>query len=163
MASGLQLTGRRAGSLAFEPLITSHIGLIPLDSLIHLLRGQLASIFGYLRVQDMPYLFLDSVQGNLILEGLKLFVRQFILLIFAQVAHGGTNPYQKVYGSLLRLLAEILDRISLLPEGEGPTIVFPQHLEESGQILGIPGIKTEDPVKHMEVSPVRDDTTRGMR
>ena len=49
----------------------------------------------------------------------------------------------------MRLLAEILDHISLLPEGEGPTIVFPQHLEESGQILGIPGIKTEDPVKHI--------------
>ena len=93
VASGLWLTGRRAGSLAFEPLIMSYIGLIPLDSLIHLLRGQLASIFGYLRVQDVPYLFLDSVQGNLILEGLKLFVRQFILSIFAQVAHGGTDPY----------------------------------------------------------------------
>ena len=69
----------------------SYVGLVPLDSLIHLLRGQLASIFGYLRVQDVPYLFLDSVQGNLILEGLKLFVRQFILPIFAQVAHGGTT------------------------------------------------------------------------
>ena len=127
----------------------SYIGLIPLDSLIHLLRGQLASIFGYLRVQDVSYLFLDSVQGNLILEGLKLFVCQFILPIFTQVAHRGTYPYQKVYGSLLRLLAEILDCISLLPKGEGPTIVFPQHLEESGQILGIPRIKTEDPVKHI--------------
>ena len=71
----------------------SHIGFVPLDSLIHLLRGQLASIFGYLKVQDMPYLFLDSIQGNLILEGLKLFVRQFILPIFAQVAYGGTYPY----------------------------------------------------------------------
>ena len=59
----------------------SYIGLIPLGGLIHLLRGQLTSIFGYLRVQDMPYLFLDSIQGNLILEGLKLFVRQFILPI----------------------------------------------------------------------------------
>ena len=49
----------------------------------------------------------------------------------------------------MRLLAEILDGISLLPKGEGPTIVFPQHLEESGQILGIPRIKTEDPVKHI--------------
>ena len=44
---------------------------------------------------------------------------------------------------------EILDCISLLPEGEGPTIVFPQHLEESGQILGVPGIKAENPVKHV--------------
>ena len=44
---------------------------------------------------------------------------------------------------------EVLDCISLLPEGEGPTVVFPQHLEESGQILRIPRIKTEDPVKHI--------------
>ena len=92
MASGLQLTGGQAGTLAFEPLIMSYIGLIPLDGLIHLLRGQLTSIFGYLRVQDVPYLFLDSIQGNLILEGLKLFVRQFILPIFVQVTHGGTDP-----------------------------------------------------------------------
>ena len=34
VASGLRLTGRRAGILAFEPLITSYIGLVPLDSLI---------------------------------------------------------------------------------------------------------------------------------
>ena len=27
--------------------------------------------------------------------------------------------------------------------------MFPQHLEENGQILGIPRIKTEDPVKHI--------------
>ena len=44
---------------------------------------------------------------------------------------------------------KILDCISLLPEGEGPTIVFPQHLEKSGQILDIPRIKTEGPVKHI--------------
>ena len=44
---------------------------------------------------------------------------------------------------------EILYSISLLPEGEGPTIVFPQHLEESGQILGVPRIKAENPVKHV--------------
>ena len=62
---------------------------------------------------------------------------------------------------------EILDCISLLPEGEGPTIVFPQHLEESGQILGIPRIKTRIRIRIQsntsEASPVRDDTTRGMR
>ena len=91
VASGLQLTGGRAGTLTFEPLIMGYIGLVPLDGLIHLLRGQLASIPGNL--QNMPYLFLDSIQGNLILEGLKLFVHEFILPIFAQVTHGGTYPY----------------------------------------------------------------------
>ena len=44
---------------------------------------------------------------------------------------------------------EILYSIPLLPEGEGPTIVFLQHLEESGQILGIPRIEAENPVKHI--------------
>ena len=97
----------------------------------------------------MSNLFLDSIQGNLILERLKLFLRQFILPIFAQVSHRGTDPYQKVYGGLLRPLVEILDGISLLPKGEGSTIVFSQHLEESSQILGIPRIKTENPVKHI--------------
>ena len=80
----------------------------------------------------MSYLFMDSVQGNLVLEGLKLHVCQLILSIFTQVAHGGTYPYQKVNSSLLRILTEILYGIPQLPEGEGPTIVFPQHLEESG-------------------------------
>ena len=93
VASSLQLTGGQAGTLTFEPLIMSYISLVPLDSLIHLLRGQLASIFGNLRVQDVPYLFLDSIQGNLILEGLKLFVCQLILPIFVQVTHRGTYPY----------------------------------------------------------------------
>ena len=44
---------------------------------------------------------------------------------------------------------EILYSIPLLPEGEGPTIVFPQQLEEGGQILGIPRIKAKNPVKYI--------------
>ena len=93
MASGLWLTGGRTGTLAFEPLIMGHIGFISFDSLIHLLWSQFVSILGYLRVQNMSYFFVNPVQGNLILEGLKLFVCQFILSIFTQVAHGGAYPY----------------------------------------------------------------------
>ena len=85
VASGLLLTGGRTGTLTFQPLIACHICLIFLDGLIHLLRGQLASIFGYLRVQDMSNLLLDPIQGNLILEGLELFLREFILPILAQI------------------------------------------------------------------------------
>ena len=108
MASSLRLTGGRTGTLAFKPLIMGYVGFISFDSLIHLLWSQFASILGYLGVQNVPYFFMGSIQGNLVLEGLKLFIRQFILPIFTQVAHGGTYPYVKVYGSLLRLLVKIL-------------------------------------------------------
>ena len=93
VASGLWLTGRQAGTFTFEPLITGYIGFISFDSLIHLLRSQFASILGYLGVQNVSYFFMDSVQGNLIREGLKLLVCQLILPIFTQAAHGGTYPY----------------------------------------------------------------------
>ena len=93
MASGLWLTGRQTGTFAFKPLITSYIGFISFNSLIHLLRSQFASILGYLRVQNMSYLFMDSIQGNLILEGLELLICQLILPILTQVAHSGTYSY----------------------------------------------------------------------
>ena len=76
MASSLWLIGGRTGTFAFEPLFMGYIGFVSFNSLIHLLRSQFASILGYLRVQNMSYLFMDSVQGNLILEGLKLYVCQ---------------------------------------------------------------------------------------
>ena len=132
MTRGLWLTGGRTGTFTLEPLIIGYVGFVSFNSLVHLLRSQVASILGYLRVQNMSYLFMDSVQGNLMLEGLKLYVCQLVLPIITQVAHRGTYPYQKVNNSLLRLLTEILNGIPLLPEGKGPTIVFPQHLEESG-------------------------------
>ena len=102
VASGLLLTGGQTGTLTFQPLVVCHVCLIFLDGLIHLLRGQLSPIFGYLRVQDMSNLLLDPIQGNLILEGLELFLREFILPIFAQITHKGADSYQKVCGSLLR-------------------------------------------------------------
>ena len=126
-----------------------YVGFVLFDCLIHLLWSKFATILGYLGVQKVSYFLVDSVHGDLILEGLQLFVCQFILPILPQVAHGGAYPYQKVYGSLPRLLVEILYSISLLPEGERPTIVFPQHLKESSQILSIPRIETANPVEHI--------------
>ena len=66
----------------------------------------------------MSNLLLDPIQGNLILEGLELFLREFILSILAQVTHSGADPYQEVYGHLLRSLAEVLNGNPLLPKGE---------------------------------------------
>ena len=45
----------------------------------------------------MSNLLLDSIQGNLILEGLELFLRECILPIFALITHRGPDSYQKVY------------------------------------------------------------------
>ena len=149
MTSSPLLIGRRTGTLPFQPLIACHIGLIFLDHLIHLLRGQLALIFSYFGVQDMSNLLFNSIQRNLILEGSKLFLHELILPILAQIVHRGADSYQKVYSSLLGLLAEVLYGVSLLPKGEQSAIVFSQHLEESSQVLGIPRVKTEDPVEHI--------------
>ena len=118
VASDLPLTGRRTGTLTFKPLITCHIGLIFLDCLIHLLRGQLALVFGHFRVQDMPNLLFNPIQRNLILEELELCLHEFTLPVFAQITHRGADSYQEVYGSLMRLLVEILYGISLFSKSE---------------------------------------------
>ena len=66
----------------------------------------------------MSNLLVDPIQGNLILEGLELFLREFVLPILAQITHRGADSYQEVYGSLLRSLVEIPDGVPLLPKGE---------------------------------------------
>ena len=70
-----------------------------------------------------------------------------------------SNPYPSYSRRYLPLLKSLWQppeasggdslSIPLLPKGEGPTIVFSQHLEKGGQILGIPRIEAENPVKHI--------------
>ena len=64
------------------------------------------------------------------------------------ITHRGADSNQEVDGSLIRLLAEILDRIPLFPKGEGTTIVLPQHLKEGRQILGFTMVRAKDPIKY---------------
>ena len=78
----------------------------------------------------MSDLFLYPVQRNLVLQGLKLALRELILPVLSKVTHGGADPNQEVDGGLIRLLAKVLNRVPLLPKGEGTTVVFPQHLKE---------------------------------
>ena len=66
----------------------------------------------------MSNLLFDSIQRNLTLEGLELFLHELILPIFAQITHRDADSYQKVYDSLLGPLAEILYGISLFSKGE---------------------------------------------
>ena len=65
LASG----GTRA--LALQPLVAGHVRFILLDRLIHLMGCQGTSPRN-LRIQHVPDLLSDSVQGDLILEGFQL-------------------------------------------------------------------------------------------
>ena len=85
LASSLWLSGGQTGTLALKPLITGYVGFVLFDCLIHLMWSQFAAILGYLGVQNVPYFFMDSVHGDLVLEGLKLFVCQFIFQSFPKL------------------------------------------------------------------------------
>ena len=117
-----------------------HIGLIPLDSLIHLLRGQLAE-----RVLSLPGLhsrkphiggteaLCPSVYPSNLCPSYSWRCLPLLKSLWKPPEASGGDS--RLYFSA--------------PEGQGPTIMFPQHLEESVQILGIPGFKTEDPVENI--------------
>ena len=121
------VVGVGAGTLSFKSFVASHVGLIFLDRLIHLMRGQ-STMSGYLRVQNMSDLLLDSIQGDLILERLQLFIRELVFPILAKIANGGTHPDHKICGILTVSLTKVLDHVPLLPEGIRATVVLTEHL-----------------------------------
>ena len=97
----------------------------------------------------MSHLFLYSVQRDLILQGLKLALRELILPILGQITHRGADSNQEVDGGLIRLLVKVLNCVPLFSEGEGTTVMFSQHLKEGRQILGFTMVKAKDPIKHI--------------
>ena len=111
----------------------------------------------------MSNLLLDSIQRNLILEGLELFLRELILPIFAQITHRGANSYQKVYGSLLRPLAEILYGISLSLKVSDPQYCSLSIWRRVVRFWVFPGLRLRIQSNTSDASPVRDDTTSGIR
>ena len=78
----------------------------------------------------MSDLFLYSIQRDLILQGLKLALRELILPVLVQITYRGADSNQEVNGGLVRLLAKVLDCVPLFSKGEGTTVVFSQHLKE---------------------------------
>ena len=60
-------------------------------------------------------------------------------------------------------LAKVFDHVSLLTEREGAAIVLSQHLQQSGESWGSPGVRLRVQSNTSEASPVKEDTTRGMR
>ena len=78
----------------------------------------------------MSDLFLYSIQRDLILQGLKLALRELILPVLGQITYRGTNSNQEVNGGLVKLLVKVLSCVPLFSKGEGTTVVFSQHLKE---------------------------------
>ena len=156
LASG----GTRA--LALQPLVAGHVRFVLLDRLIHLMGCQGTSPRN-LRIQHVPDLLSDSVQRDLILEGFQLCLRELALPVLVKVAHGGAYPNHKVSSILLCPLMKVFDHVSLLTECEGAAIVLSQHLQQSGEVLGVSGVRLRVQSNTSEASPVKEDTTRGMR
>ena len=142
LASG----GTRA--LALQPLVAGHVRFVLLDRLIHLMGCQGTSPRN-LRIQHVPDLLSDSVQGDLILEGFQLCLRELALPVLVKVAHGGAYPNHKVGSILLCPLTKVFDHVSLLTEREGAAIVLSQHLQQSGEVLGVSRRETPHPVEHI--------------
>ena len=142
LASG----GTRA--LTLQPLVAGHVLFVLLDRLIHLMGCQGTSPRN-LRIQHVPDLLSDSVQGDLILEGFQLCLRELALPVLVKVAHGGAYPNHKVGSILLCPLMKVFDHVSLLTEREGAAIVLSQHLQQSGEVLGVSRRETPHPVKHI--------------
>ena len=112
----------RTGTLSLEAFAMANISLIFLDSLIHLMRGQLA-MSSYLGVQNMLDLLFDSIQGDFGSERLQLLIRELVFPILAQIANRGTHPDHKIHGILADSLAKVLNHVPLLLEGIRATIV----------------------------------------
>ena len=142
LASG----GTRA--LALQPLVAGHVRFVLLDRLIHLMGCQGTSPCNF-RIQHVPDLLSDSVQGDLILERFQLCLRELALPVLVKVAHGGAYPNHEVGSIFLCPLAKVFDHVSLLTEREGAAIVLSQHLQQSGEVLGVSRRETPRPVEHI--------------
>ena len=101
------------------------------------------------RIQHVPDLLSDSVQGDLILERFQLCLRELALPVLVKVAHGGAYPNHEVGSIFLCPLAKVFDHVSLLTEREGAAIVLSQHLQQSGEVLGVSRRETPRPVEHI--------------
>ena len=55
---------------------------------------------------------------------------------------------------------KVLSHVPLLLEGVRATIVLPEHLEERRKVLSASQSDALCPVKHVQASPFKEDTTR---
>ena len=101
-----------ARALALQPLVAGHVCFVLLDRLIHLMGCQ-GTLPRNLRIQHMPDLLSDSVQGDLILKGFQLHLRELAPPVLVKVAHGGAYPNHKVGSILLCPLTKVFDHVSL--------------------------------------------------
>ena len=131
LASG----GARASAL--QPLVVGHVRFVLLDHLIHLMGCQGTSPRN-LRIQYVPDLLSDSVQGDLILKGFQLRLLELAPPVLVKVAHGGAYPNHKVGSILLCPLTKVFDHVSLLMECEGAAIMLSTSAAERRGPGGLP-------------------------
>ena len=138
----------RTGTLPLEAFIMGYVHLVFLNRLIHLMWGQ-PTIPGYLRVQNVLDLLLDSIQGDFVLERLQLLICELVFPILNQITNRGTYPDHEIRGILADPLAKVLNHVPLLPEGIRATIVLMEHLKERGKVLSASRSDALCPVEHI--------------
>ena len=92
VARALEYGMRSIPSLAFQSSIVSNVSFIIFYGLIRVVRQQKCFTLDLLSVEDMPYIFSNSVHRNFVLQGTNLFPCEFAL----------SNPWLR-YGRLCQL------------------------------------------------------------
>ncbi|MCG8623534.1 MAG: hypothetical protein MJE68_16270 [Proteobacteria bacterium] len=96
----------------------------------------------------MPYTFLHSIEGNLILQDFSVLTVDLRWPVLEETGDGASYPNQEIRRLLPVPLSHIFNHIPLVPEREGPAIVRPQMLEQNSQVckLTTRGVKP-DPIE----------------
>ena len=119
--------------LGSEALVMSHVRLVSLDSIIHSICVQLP-IPSHLRVEGMTNFLIDSIERDIIQEGIKLLFWDSSPEVSFQTPHSTGNPNKEISSRLGWPLSQVLNRISLFPEGEGIAIMFAHLLHYDPQV-----------------------------
>ena len=134
--------------MALQPLVAGHVRFVLLDSLLHLMGCQGTSPCNF-RIQHVPDLLSDSVQGDLILEGFQLCLRELALPVLVKLAHGGAYPNHEVVASSCAPWRRFLTMFLCSRNVQEQTIVLYQHLQHSGEVLGVSRHETSHPLGHI--------------
>ena len=106
------------------------------NRIVHLGRFQL-SIFGGLRVKDMPKLLINPIKTYLILEGIHFLPGHVILPILVKGLDCITDPNQKISSTLAGGLPHVFDCIPLFKEHQGTTLMITDFLHDQTEVRSV--------------------------